>query len=78
MASRTKLAPQERALARLLLAGVNERDAALALGLSLRSIRNHLQTLFSHFNTGSREELIAALAAADGLGRIGETQDYHD
>lgn len=56
-----ELSAHETAIAQLIASGAGEREAALALGLSVRTVQNYLRALYSKFNVTNRSELAAAL-----------------
>ena len=58
------LTPREREIAHLVLAGRSNREAGALLGLSERTVGNHLQSVFNRLGIGSRRELTAYVAAA--------------
>ena len=58
------LTPREREIAHLVLAGRSNREAGAELGLSERTVGNHLQSVFNRLGIGSRRELAAFVAAA--------------
>jgi DNA-binding CsgD family transcriptional regulator len=51
------LTPREREIAGLVLAGRSNREAGEELGLSERTVGNHLQSVFNRLGIGSRREL---------------------
>ncbi len=58
------LTPREREIARLVLAGRSNREAGALLGLSERTVGNHVQSIFNRLGIGSRRELARHVAAA--------------
>jgi DNA-binding CsgD family transcriptional regulator len=58
------LTPREREIARLVLAGRSNREAGTELGLSERTVGNHVQSIFNRLGIGSRRELAEHVAAA--------------
>jgi DNA-binding CsgD family transcriptional regulator len=58
------LTPRERQIAELVLAGRSNREAGAALGLSERTVGNHLQSVFNRLGIGSRRELADYVAAS--------------
>ncbi|HTD38701.1 MAG TPA: AAA family ATPase [Candidatus Limnocylindrales bacterium] len=58
------LTPREREIAELVLAGRSNREAGTILGLSERTVGNHLQSVFNRLGIGSRRELSAYVASA--------------
>ncbi|HYW53589.1 MAG TPA: AAA family ATPase, partial [Dongiaceae bacterium] len=58
------LTPREREIAYLVLAGRSNREAGAMLGLSERTVGNHLQSVFNRLGIGSRRELAAYVGAA--------------
>jgi DNA-binding NarL/FixJ family response regulator len=58
------LTPREREVAELVLEGFSNREAALQLGLSDRTVGNHLQSVFNRLGVGSRRELARYVAGA--------------
>lgn len=58
------LTPREREVAELVLGGCSNREAALKLGLSDRTVGNHLQSVFNRLGVGSRRELAQYVAEA--------------
>ena len=58
------LTPREREVAALALDGRSNREIAARLGLSERTVGNHLQSVFNRLGIGSRRELGALAAAA--------------
>jgi predicted ATPase/DNA-binding CsgD family transcriptional regulator len=61
------LTPREREVTELVLGGCSNREAALKLGLSERTIGNHLQSVFNRLGVTSRREL-AAYVSGSGAG----------
>ena len=57
------LTPREREIAQLVLAGRSNREAGVALGLSERTVGNHLQSVFNRLGIGSRRQLADYVAA---------------
>lgn len=51
------LTPREREVARLVLDGRSNRETGELLGLSERTVGNHLQSIFNRLGIGSRREL---------------------
>ena len=63
----TPLTPRERDIATLAAQGVSSKDIADRLFLSVRTVNNHLQNVYSKLGVGSRKELASALAdVSDG------------
>ena len=58
----TPLTSRERDIASLAAQGVSSKDIADQLFLSVRTVNNHLQNVYSKLGVGSRRELAAALA----------------
>jgi DNA-binding NarL/FixJ family response regulator len=58
------LTPREREIVELVLAGCSNREAALKLGLSDRTVGNHLQSVFNRLGVGSRRELSQYVAGS--------------
>ncbi len=58
------LTPREREIAQLVLGGRSNREAGAMLGLSERTVGNHLQSIFNRLGIGSRRELAAHVASA--------------
>ena len=58
------LTPREREIADLVLAGRSNREAGVALGLSERTVGNHLQSVFNRLGIGSRRELAEYVSAS--------------
>jgi DNA-binding CsgD family transcriptional regulator len=56
------LTPREREIAELVLSGRSNREAGEALGLSERTVGNHLQSVFNRLGVSSRRELVAYVA----------------
>jgi DNA-binding CsgD family transcriptional regulator len=51
------LTPREREIAALVIAGRSNREAGAELGLSERTVGNHVQSIFNRLGIGSRREL---------------------
>ena len=60
------LTPRERQIAKLVLEGRSNREAGTILGLSERTVGNHLQSVFNRLGIGSRRELAAYVALPAG------------
>jgi DNA-binding CsgD family transcriptional regulator len=58
------LTPREREVVELVLGGCSNREAALKLRLSDRTVGNHLQSVFNRLGVGSRRELAQYVAEA--------------
>ncbi len=58
----TPLTSRERDIASLAAQGVSSKDIADQLFLSVRTVNNHLQNVYSKLGVGSRRELATALA----------------
>jgi DNA-binding NarL/FixJ family response regulator len=58
------LTPREREIAQLVLAGRSNREAGALLGLSERTVGNHVQSIFNRLGIGSRRELAEHVATA--------------
>ena len=58
------LTPREREIAQLVLGGRSNREAGELLGLSERTVGNHLQSVFNRLGIGSRRELADVVGAA--------------
>jgi DNA-binding CsgD family transcriptional regulator len=56
-----RLTPQERAVARLVVAGCSNREAASQLVLSVKTVEFHLSNIFSKLGVRSRSQLILEL-----------------
>lgn len=62
--SSSPLAPGEREVLRLLLAGLSNTEIASARGTSVRTIANQVASLLKKLGARSRFELIGRMAAA--------------
>jgi DNA-binding CsgD family transcriptional regulator len=58
------LTPREREIAEHVLAGRSNRETGELLGLSERTVGNHLQSVFNRLGIGSRRELAAYVSSA--------------
>ena len=58
------LTPREREIAELVLGGKSNREAGAVLGLSERTVGNHLQSVFNRLGIGSRRELAEVAGAS--------------
>jgi DNA-binding CsgD family transcriptional regulator len=56
------LTPRERDIATLAAQGEASKDIADQLFLSVRTVNNHLQSVYSKLGVGSRRQLAGALA----------------
>ncbi|MEZ2389771.1 LuxR C-terminal-related transcriptional regulator [bacterium RCC_150] len=63
-----KLTRREQEIATLVQAGSSNKDIALSLGLSLRTVEGHLYRMFAKLGIGHREDLINGSHAVDNLG----------
>ncbi len=70
-----KLTRREREVALLAVAGRSSRRIAGQLGLSVRTVDNHLNRVYGKFGVHSRAELSAALAEPDHPGDTHDTAD---
>jgi LuxR family transcriptional regulator, maltose regulon positive regulatory protein len=52
-------APQERRIARLAATGASDRDIAAHLVVSVRTVRTHLEHIYTKLGIHSRRELMA-------------------
>lgn len=59
-----ELTPQELQIATLLVDGKTTREASAALFLSPKTVEYHLRHIYRKLTIHSREELVAAFAAA--------------
>jgi DNA-binding CsgD family transcriptional regulator len=66
MAQATRLSTRERAVVELLLVGKSNKQIALALGISARTVEFHLRNIYIKFNVGSRIEFILKLGDITG------------
>ena len=64
----THLSPREREVLSLVAAGRDNREIARALGLSEKTVRNHVSNLLAALHVSNRPQLIVAARQA-GLGR---------
>ena len=69
----TPLTPRERDIATLAAQGVSSKDIADRLFLSVRTVNNHLQNVYSKLGVGSRKELASALADVSDGGSDGSS-----
>lgn len=63
-----KLTRREQEIATLVQAGSSNKDIALSLGLSLRTVEGHLYRMFAKLGIGHREDLMNGSHGAEGLG----------
>ena len=83
LASRVMVAPltrRERDIAELAAAGESSKVIADRLYLSVRTVNNHLQNVYSKLGVSSRRQLVDALADAariSGRGRVIERAELH-
>jgi DNA-binding CsgD family transcriptional regulator len=59
-----RLTPREREIVDLVVRGLTNGEAATVLGLSLHTVRNHLNTIFRKLEVASRAELAGLAAGA--------------
>ena len=59
------LTPREREVAAMAAAGVASRDIAARLFLSVRTVNNHLQRVYTKLGIARRQELVATLSHAE-------------
>ncbi|MHB8139998.1 MAG: helix-turn-helix domain-containing protein [Vulcanimicrobiaceae bacterium] len=57
-----RLSASELQVARLAARGLSSREIALALGISVRTVENHLHAAYSKLSVCDRDELVAAIA----------------
>jgi DNA-binding CsgD family transcriptional regulator len=53
------LPPRQREVTKLILAGHTAKSIAFELGLSVYTVREHLETVYRKFDVGGRDELMA-------------------
>jgi DNA-binding CsgD family transcriptional regulator len=58
------LSPRENEVAHLLLEGKSNKQIALSLGVSIRTVEFHLRNIFAKLEVGSRVELVLKLGEA--------------
>jgi DNA-binding NarL/FixJ family response regulator len=66
-----RLTPRERDVLNLVMRLMNNRQIADALGISERSVRNYIHSLYDAFDVGDRMELIQKLKETWPLARPG-------
>lgn len=59
------LTPREREVASMAAAGIASREIATRLFLSVRTVNNHLQRVYSKLGIARRQELVASFASGD-------------
>lgn len=65
-----RLSPREQDVAALIFAGYNNPQIAYLLGVSLETVRTHVQRILRKFDMHSKAELRAALQQEGAEGRI--------
>jgi DNA-binding NarL/FixJ family response regulator len=63
-----KLTRREQEIATLVQAGSSNKDIAISLGLSLRTVEGHLYRMFAKLGIGHREELMNGAHGTESLG----------
>jgi len=72
MISDTQLSKREKEVLRLVLQGKSNKQTALALDISIRTVEFHLKNVYAKFQVSSRIELILKLGHATGGTEIDE------
>ena len=66
MAQDIQLSGREKEVVNLLLQGKSNKQIALSLNISVRTVEFHLKNVYAKFQVSSRVELILALVNATG------------
>jgi DNA-binding CsgD family transcriptional regulator len=69
MAQDTQLSEREKEVVNLLLQGKSNKQIALSLNISIRTVEFHLKNVYAKFQVSSRVELILKLVNATGSSR---------
>jgi len=67
-----QLSNREQEVLKLVLQGTSNKQIALALGISVRTVEFHLKNVYAKFQVSSRIELILKLGRATGATKIDE------
>jgi DNA-binding CsgD family transcriptional regulator len=70
MISDVQLSKREQEVVKLVLQGKSNKQTALALGISVRTVEFHLKNVYTKFQVSSRVELILKLGRATGATKI--------
>jgi DNA-binding CsgD family transcriptional regulator len=62
-----QLSKREKEVVKLVLEGKSNKQIALSLGISVRTVEFHLKNIYAKFQVGSRIELILNLGKATGI-----------
>jgi DNA-binding CsgD family transcriptional regulator len=72
MVSNAQLSKREKEVLKLVLQGKSNKQIALALGISVRTVEFHLKNVYAKFQVSSRIELILKLGSTTGATKIHE------
>jgi DNA-binding CsgD family transcriptional regulator len=70
--SDVQLSKREKEVLKLVLQGKSNKQTALALGISVRTVEFHLKNVYAKFQVSSRIELVLKLGRATGATKIDE------